>query len=143
MICLSDQPSVHPSSHAAVTHLPIPYISSELFHPYVLPAHLKAHPTAIQGLTACIRPTACARRQNRVVSHVVSGRSLHALLCLSQWLCTTLDLCLLLQEAIQGNRFKGSLDSNSGLVARYTFTPDNIQVGRTDANGLKKVRPLQ
>lgn len=53
-----------------------------------------------------------------------------------------LDLCMLLQDTIRANRFKGSLDGTDGLVARYIFTADNIQEGRTDANGLKKVRAL-
>ena len=53
------------------------------------------------------------------------------------------DLCLLLQEAIRGNRFNDSLDSTGDLVARYIFTADYIQEGRIDANGLKKVPPSQ
>lgn len=47
---------------------------------------------------------------------------------------------MLLQDTIRANRFKGSLDSTDGLVARYIFTADNIQEGRADANGLKKVQ---
>ncbi|KAL3143288.1 hypothetical protein ABBQ38_002130 [Trebouxia sp. C0009 RCD-2024] len=44
----------------------------------------------------------------------------------------------LMQDAIRANRFKASLEDTDGLVARYVFTADNIQEGRTDANGLRK-----
>ena len=49
---------------------------------------------------------------------------------------------MLLQDAIRANRFKASLEDTDGLVARYIFTANNIQEGRTDANGLRKVRPV-
>lgn len=50
---------------------------------------------------------------------------------------------MLLQDTIRANRFKSILDSTDGLVARYIFTADNIQEGKVDANGLKKVQSWQ
>ena len=44
-----------------------------------------------------------------------------------------------MQDSISGNRFKDSLESTDGLAARYLFTAANIQEGKADANGLKKV----
>lgn len=53
-----------------------------------------------------------------------------------------LEVLVLMQDAIRANRFKASLEDTDGLVARYVFTADNIQEGRTDANGLRKVCPV-